>query len=77
MTPEEQFTKTCRGEFDEIKDMIKVMHDKMFVGNGTPSHSVQLDRLNRFMRGMLWFICTTYSIWAVIMAKLIYETLKK
>ncbi len=53
-TPEEQFEKTCKSEFDEIKGMIKNIHDKIFIGNGQPPMSVQIDRLNNFKKVSLW-----------------------
>jgi hypothetical protein len=75
-TPEEQFEKTCKSEFDEIKGMIQKIHDKMFVGNGHPSMSVQLDRLNSFKRTTCWFIGVMSVSFIGIVSKLIFEALK-
>ena len=76
-TPEEQFENTCKGEFEEIKRMISKMHNKMFVGNGQPPLSVQIDRLNGFKKVTCWFIGIVSISWVGIISKLIYEALNK
>jgi hypothetical protein len=75
-TPEEQFEKTCKGEFEEIKGLITKMHNKMFVGNGQPPMSVQIDRLNGFKKVTCWFIAVLSVSWIGIVSKLIYEALR-
>lgn len=74
-TTDEQYNDTCKGEFQDIKDLIKELHDKLFVGNGQPPITVQIDRLNIFKRVSIWFIgaCTLVSVGLVI--KTIYSHL--
>ena len=75
--PQSQYNVVCKAEFEEIKGMIKAMHDKMFVGNGQPPISVQIDRLNGFKRFSIWF----YGVLAVssigLVARLIHDLISK
>ena len=84
MTPTEQYQKVCKQEFQEIKGMIKDVHSefkevnrKLFVGNGQPPHSVQLDRLNRFMKISVWFFGVITVAGVGIVAKLIHGLIIK
>ncbi len=41
-------------DIKEIKQTVQTLHDKLFVGNGQPPITVQLDRLNCFKKFSYW-----------------------
>ena len=79
----EMYNTTCKHEFEEIKGLLADLkektddtHKKLYVGNGHPPISVQLDRLNCFKKFSYWFygLMTVTSIGLV--TKLILELFK-
>jgi len=38
----------------EIKEMVRSTHDRLFVGNGQPPLTVQVDRHDRLLTGLMW-----------------------
>jgi len=75
--PQSQYNEVCKAEFEEIKDMIKSMHDKLFVGNGQPPISVQLDRLNMFKKVSVWFYGALSIASIGLVARLIHDLISK
>ncbi len=64
-----------REDIKEIKDGIKSLHDKLFVGNGQPPITVQLDRLNVFKKTMYWALGITVIAVIGIISRLIVANL--
>ena len=51
-------TQPCteKDTLKRIEDKIDEMHAKMFIGNGTPSLLVRVDRLETFKAAAMWAI---------------------
>jgi len=78
----EQYENICKGEFKDIKILIekqteevKNLHNKLFVGNGTPPITVQIDRLNGFKRFSCWFFSAVIIASIGLVFKLIYNAM--
>ena len=71
-TEKNQFNDICKGEFRKISDKLDTLHDKLFVGNGEPPITVQLDRLNGFKTKAYWFFCTIVVATVGVIARLVY-----
>ena len=77
MNENEQYEQVCKNEFADIKELLKEIDKNLFRGNGHPSFSVQLDRLNNFKAFSCWLlgIVTTTSLGLV--GRLVYVLLKR
>ena len=64
--------KETRDEFTEIKEWLKSIHDKLFIGNGQPPITVQLDRLNRFKGLSYWIYGALFIACLGLIARLLY-----
>ena len=80
----DMYNNTCRHEFEEIKNMLQELkastdatHKKLYVGNGHPSISVQLDRLNMFKKTACWLGGAITLTTIGLVAKLIFEVVTK
>jgi len=59
----DQYNNVCKKDFRDIKASIADLHtdfkkfyNDYYIGNGKPPHTVRMDRLERFMTRMVWFI---------------------
>ena len=51
---------TQKSEIEDMRKMIRDIHDHMFVGNGTPSFIVRLDRNERIINGIMVTLGTVF-----------------
>ncbi len=71
-TPNEQYQDICKDEFAEIKGLLTKLHDKLFVGNGQPPITVQIDRLNTFKKVAIWFGSVFFVAIVGLLLRIIY-----
>jgi len=60
MTADEQFRHNVESKLDDIDSKPETIGDKLFVGNGTPPITVQIDRLNTFKKISCWLFCVIF-----------------
>lgn len=48
-------SQDCTDRFDRIDKSLEDLHNKLFVGNGQPPITVQIDRLNMFKKLACYF----------------------
>lgn len=69
--------KETRDEFADIKRTLTAIHDKLFVGNGQPPITVQIDRLNRLKTFAYWFFGATFVAFLGLAVRVIYGHISK
>ena len=69
--------KETREEFAEIKQTLNAINDKLFVDNGQPPITVQLDRLNRLKTFAYWFFGVTFIAFLGLVVRVIYGHISK
>ena len=72
---QDQYQEICKDEFNKINDKLDTLHDKLFVGNGQPPITVQLDRLNGFKMKAYWFCGIMVVAIVGIISRFIYTHL--
>ena len=75
--PNEQYEEVCKDEFTEIKQLLKDMHKKLFIGNGQPPITVQIDRLNTFKYVSCWFAGVMTVAVVGLLVRLVFEMITK
>ena len=66
----------CKDNFKEIVDAIEKLHDKLFVGNGQPPITVQIDRLNAFKKLSTWVMGASFMALLGLIARLVFDLIK-
>ena len=64
-----------RQDIVDIKNMVKDIHDKLYIGNGQPPITVQIDRLNMFRKLSIWVGGVLFVSVAGLVARLIYTVI--
>ncbi len=67
---------TIKEDINELKKMIQTLHDKLFIGNGQPPITVQIDRLNTFKKLSYWFYSAMFVTAVSLLARLTYVIFK-
>ncbi len=65
----------CKDDFEEIKKAIKELHDKLFIGNGQPPITVQIDRLNTFKATAYWTMGIISVAVVALVSRLVYTVM--
>ena len=68
-------TEEILKKLDKANDNFQKLHDKLFVGNGQPPITVQLDRLNTAKKIGTWVACLLTSACVVLVGRLVYLAL--
>ena len=56
----------------EIKEMVIKLYNRLFIGNGQPPITVQIDRLNTFKKAACWIIGAVFVMCLGVAGRLIY-----
>ena len=64
-------------DIKEIKETVKSIHDKLFVGNGQPPIIIQIDRLNTFKKVSVWFLGISVIASLSLVVRLLYLVITK
>ena len=64
-------------DISEIKKMIKEIHDRLYVGNGQPPITIQLDRLNVFKKFSYWLYSALSVASLAVVSRVVYVYLTK
>ena len=64
-------------DIKEIKETVKSIHDKLFVGNGQPPIIIQIDRLNTFKKVSVWFLGVSVIASLSLVVRLLYLVIIK
>ena len=73
---QEQYDRVCKDEFKNINIKLDVLHNKLFIDNGSISIQTRLDRNERLWKVTMWIVTIVCAALIVQSVRAIYDHVK-